>query len=366
MRVLFLAPANSIHTVRWVNALSEKNCKVCLISLPNHVMSEDKIAPNVQVLYLPFSVNKGYYLNAPFVKKIVCRFCPDVINAHYASGYGTLARIAQMPHLILSVWGSDVYSFPYESEIKMCIIKKNLRYAEKIASTSLSMSYQVQKLIGKRDISITPFGIDINVFKKKPAKKKEKQEFTIGIVKTLSYNYGIDYVIKAFKIFDEKLSSHDIKRQLYIYGEGEEKSALIQLCMDLNLSDKIKFFGKIENDKVPEALNEMDLVCFGSRLESFGVSAVEAMACELPVIATDAEGFKEVLEPGVTGYIVHQDAPEEMAMYIMKLFYEPEQRKKMGREGRKRVVKYYNWEENVRKMIELYNSINMDREEWDN
>lgn len=361
MRVLFLAPANSIHTVRWVNALSKK-CKICLISLPNHIMREDKITPNVQVLYLPFGGNKGYYLNAPFVKKIVRMFCPDVINAHYASGYGTLARIAKLPHLILSVWGSDVYSFPYESKLKMDIIKKNLRYAEKIASTSLSMSHQVQRLIGKRNIFITPFGVDINVFKKLPANKEEKQEFTIGIVKSLSYNYGIDFVIRAFKIFDEKLMEKDVKRQLLIYGEGEEKNTLMQLCIDLNLSDKIKFLGKIENNKVPAALSKMDLVCFGSRLESFGVSAVEAMACELPVIATEAEGFKEIIEPGVTGYIVPQDAPEEMATYIMKLFYEPELRKKMGQEGRKRVIRHYNWDKNIRKMIELYNSINIDGE----
>lgn len=354
MKILFIAPACSIHTIRWVNALAQRGNQVLLVSLSNHFQAKDILDSGVNIVYLPFSGVKGYYLNAYKLRKIETQFKPDVINVHYASGYGTLARISKIPNIILSVWGSDVYDFPYQNKFNSLIIKKNLKYAKKIASTSNAMARQVERLIGKKEITITPFGVDVNQFKKNPEIKKEENTFTIGIVKSLLPQYGIDTVIKAFAIFDKELDNKIIKRQLYIYGEGEEKNSLIKLCCDLDIENKVEFKGTIDNNRVPQALNQMDIACFGSRLESFGVSAVEAMACEVPVIATDVDGFREVLEDKVTGYIVKRDDPKMMAERMLELYRCVDKRLSIGKEGRKRVLRLYNWEENVNQMLVLY------------
>ncbi len=354
MKIMFIAPANSIHTVRWVNALAERGNEVHLVSLPNHQQEQDKIVSNVFVHYLSMGGTKGYYLDALEIRKLAKKMQPDVINAHYASGYGTLVRIARLPKVILSVWGSDVYDFPYEGKLKKSIIKRNLNYATKIASTSKVMAEQVCCLIGNREISVTPFGVDTEHFKKVDI--KEKGIFTVGIVKTLAPKYGIDTVIRAFDNFLD-LAGNGVKARLLIYGCGEQKIELSQLCKELNISSKVFFEGYIPNWNVPSVLNRFDIACFGSRSESFGVSAVEAMACEIPVIATKVAGFQEVVRDGETGILVDVDDAQAMADAMKKLYDDKELREQYGKAGRKRVQNLYNWNENVDEMITLYRNV---------
>ncbi|WP_285824230.1 glycosyltransferase [Schaedlerella arabinosiphila] len=356
MRILFLSAANSIHTVRWVNALSERGHEVVLVSLKNHIAKINTISANVRQVYLPVKGKKGYYLNAIFLKVLYIREQIDVVNAHYASGYGTLARLARLPNVLLSVWGSDVYDFPRESKMKEKILKKNLKYAVQIASTSYCMAEQTRKIVRDKKIVVTPFGVDIEQFRIHP--KRNKDYFIVGTVKTLSYKYGIDMIIKAFRLFLDQLDKTD-HIHMVIYGEGEQKDELIELCKLLGISDKVHFKGYIANMNVPEAFRTMDIVCFGSRMESesFGVAAVEAMACGCPVIATKVAGFKEVMEEGRTGYLVSAEDYEMMAVYMLKLYRDKELRDEIGLNGRKRVERFYDWNQCVDMMIDLYMSM---------
>lgn len=356
LRILFLSAANSVHTVRWVNALAERRYQVVLISQKDHMDKKHLISPKVKILYLPIKGKKGYYFNAIFLNKIYKKIHFDVVNVHYASGYGTLARMAKLPNVLLSIWGSDVYDFPYESKIKEKILKKNLAYASLLASTSYCMSRQVRKIIGEKEIIITPFGVDIEKFKK--SDKKDKELFVVGTVKTLLPKYGIDLIITSFYLFIKKLENK-IPVQLVIYGEGSQKEELVSLCKSLGILNRVSFKGYIPNQEVPKVLNEMDIVCFGSRLdsESFGVAAVEAMACELPIVATKVDGFQEVIEDGVTGYLVTVDDAEEMAESILRLYHDEKLRSEMGHKGRQRVEALYDWEKCVSIMIEIYKSM---------
>lgn len=353
MKVLFISAANSIHTVRWVNALVERKQEVLLVSLPNHRAETNKINEKVKVLYLPVAGTKGYYLNVFAIKRIYNQYHPDIVNVHYASGYGTLVRVAHIPNILLSVWGSDVYDFPYQSKLKMKIIKKNLLYAKHLASTSHIMATQVRKLIGTVPIDVTPFGVDTEKFKKIPGILHSG--FNVGTVKTLNPKYGIETIIKAFAIFYRDISPKGDVR-LLIYGKGESEQELRKLCKDEGIQDQVTFAGFIPNSEVPIVLNQMDVCCFGSRLnsESFGVAAVEAMACEVPVIATDVDGFKEVISDNETGYIVTRDKPQEMAGKLLKLYLSNDLRRKFGIQGRHRVLELYNWDENVEVLLASY------------
>ena len=91
--------------------------------------------------------------------------------------------------------------------------------------------------------------------------------------------------------------------------------------------------------------------------ESFGVAAVEAMACGCPVIATKVAGFKEVMEEGRTGYLVSAEDYEMMAVYMLKLYRDKKLRDEIGLNGRKRVERFYDWNQCVDTMIDLYMSM---------
>ena len=367
MKILFLSAANNIHTVRWVNELSSRGHEIILVSNKNHKVNDYEYNENVKEHYLKFSGNFGYFLNINEMRRLYKQISPDVVNAHYASGYGLLARLSKLKPLVLSVWGSDVYDFPYQSKIKMNLIRKNISYADKVASTSISMSKQVQRIMNNNmNIAITPFGVDTDIFTPKVSNSENKR-FTVGVVKTLSEKYGIEYIIKSFHKFMLAINKDDYTAKetpiLKIYGRGEQEQYLRNLVHELKINEFVSFEGYIQNSKVPNVINEFDIFCAGSILdsESFGVAAVEAMACEIPVIATDVSGFKEVIVDGVTGYIVQRKNIDAMAEKMLELFYNKDLRRSFGLNGRIRVLENYSWKDNVSQMEAIYENIKLSR-----
>lgn len=360
MKILFLANAASIHTVRWVNTLADREHEVNLVFNSDHGPKDNQVSSKVIQHRLKYSGTKAYFINAFELKQLLKKIKPDVVNAHYASGYGTLARLAKASPLILSVWGSDVYEFPYQSKLKMYITKKNLLYATQIASTSHCMANQVNRLLCpiKVDIRVTPFGVDTELFSPRE-KYKNKEKIYIGIVKALAPNYGISDLIKAIKLLKETLEKNGLadisnKISVPIYGDGVQKDQIVTLINQLQLNDTVELKGRIPNSEVPMALEKMNIFCVASESESFGVSAVEAMAMEIPVVATDVDGFKEVVEDGVTGIIVERKNEQALANALMKLVLDPLLCKLMGKAGRERVLQMYDWKDSVGKMERLY------------
>ena len=113
LKVFLLGPANIVHTQRWVEALVERGIEV--ITVTQHVPSGWAPPKGAELLVLPVRNATGYVANTFALKHIVASVRPDVVNAHYASGYGTLAGLAGYKPTVLSVWGSDVFDFPYQS-----------------------------------------------------------------------------------------------------------------------------------------------------------------------------------------------------------------------------------------------------------
>jgi L-malate glycosyltransferase len=365
MKILFLANAADIHTVRWVNTLTDREHEVHLAFNFDHKPKDNKISQKVIQHRLKYSGTKAYFMNAFELRRLFKKIKPDIVNAHYASGYGTLARLAKINQLILSVYGSDVYDFPYQSKLRMNIIKKNLLYATKIASTSHCMANQVNRLLGpvKVDITVTPFGVDTEIFSSRK-KYKNNGKIYIGNIKKFDPKYGITDLIKAIKVLKEDLEKNglvDISNNIIvpIYGDGIQKDEIISLIDRLQLNDTVELKGRIPNSEVPMALKKMNIFCVASvnDSESFGVAAVEAMAMELPVVATDVDGFKEVVEDGITGIIVERKNVQALANALRKLVLDPTLCETMGKAGRKRVLKMYDWKDNVGVMEGLYNEV---------
>ena len=169
-------------------------------------------------------------------------------------------------------------------------------------------------------------------------------------------------MIRAIKELENILDIENYKKvKLLIYGKGELKNKLEDLTKELQIEDKVFFKGYISNENVPKVLNEMDIFVVPSINESFGVAAVEAMACELPVIVSNADGLKEVVENNKTGFVIETKNSKAIAEKIKLLINEKELRKKIGKEGRERVKELYDWEKNVEKMLDIYRKITIDR-----
>lgn len=357
-KLLILSAASSIHTVKWVNALS-KFYEVHLVYCPNHAPKIHKINDNVFLHELKYKAKLGYYTNCLQMRKLYKIIKPDIINVHYASGYGTLSRLAKLPNTILNVWGSDVYDFPNESKLKKNILRKNIFYATKLASTSEVMAKEVYRQFPelKKEIAITPFGVDTNKFRKIDGKKTDK--FIIGNIKALSPKYGIKYIILGVDDFIKKLIAENKNYknvECQIYGDGDQKEELIELVKSLGLEKTILFKGRIPNEEVPKTLSTFNVFCAASVVnsESFGVAIVEAMSCEVPVIATKIDGFNEVMVDKVTGIMVEKENYKEISNALWYIYNNEKKSIEFGKNGRKRVLEKYNWNNNVKTMIDVY------------
>lgn len=346
MKIAMISSGSSIHVKKIANALVERGHDITLFTLPN----TDKLLPDlhkkIKVVKLPTKGKLGYVINAPFIRKELKKNPVDIVNAHYASGYGTLARMTGKHPLVLAVFGSDVFEYPFQSKFNMNTVIKNLDCADVITSTSQVMVNKVREFYHRdRPIYVTPFGVDLNRFH--PVQVEKDNCFEIGIVKKIEKIYGHDYLLYAFKLLREKYGVTNSR--LVIYGRGSAVDELKRTISNLGLEECVHLKGFIQNERVPEVLTHMDVSCFPSIVdESFGVAAVEAMACGIPVVATDAAGFTEVVENNVTGILVPKKDVEGLAQALYKIFkMTKKERDRMGQEGIKRAKALYNFENNM-------------------
>lgn len=357
MKVLLLAPANSVHTHRWVEGLHSRGVEVVLVS--QHDPESWQPPEGVRSHRLRIAGRLGYFLNVPAMRRLIARERPDLLNAHYASGYGTTAALAGFAPTLLSVWGSDVYDFPFEARWKGRLLRRNLARASRIASTSEVMARQTNSLLDlRKPVLITPFGVDGELFHPRP--RRDPDLLTIGTVKTLAHKYGIDMLIAAFAALlsesDRAMASLRPRLRLVIVGGGDERPRLEAQAAQLGVADRVRFIGPVPHAQVPDWLNTFDIYVAASRLdsESFGVAAVEAGACGIPVIVSDVGGLPEVVVDGLTGCVVPRENSTALAAAIRRLALNPELRLAMGRAGRLHAMQNYSWDRCVERMLDAY------------
>jgi len=366
MRVFILGNANSIHIQRWAKGLSKNGIDIFIFSLSDVDSKVFDMEKNIEFYSFGFSedfthkneggVSKIKYLKVlPILSRKIKEFNPDIVHAHYISGYGTLGSLCGFNPLIVSVWGSDIFDFPKKSWFHRKLIEYNLRKADKILSTSDIMAQETNLYINK-DIAVTPFGIDLEQFKPTYTKEElfDKDDIVVGTVKTLEEKYGIEYLIKAFKIMSDKYKSLPLK--LLIVGGGSLEKELKKLAQDLEIDNKTLFIGNVSFVEVPKYHNmlSVSVSVSVSNSESFGVAIIEASACAKPVVVSNVGGLPEVVEDGVSGFVVAPRSQEQTANAIERLILSKELRKVIGKNGRARVERLYNWQDNVSNMIEIY------------
>lgn len=344
MKIALLGAANSVHLARIANAILAKGHEVLVISLPNHRDVDNVI--RTKIFYLKHSGGKGYYLNALELKKILKEENVDILNSHYASGYGTLGRLSNFHPTILSVWGSDVYSFPNEHLIKKIILKRNLKSADLLFSTSNCMADETRKYIGKKkNIVTTPFGVDTSLFSIKEKRKQSEYKVTFGFLKGTDPIYGIDIFLEAFKNVFENFRDSDYDINAIICG-SDKQNILNNLLETFEISNYVKYLGRVPHAEMADIINMCDIVCIPSREESFGVIAIEAMSSGTPCITSQAPGLAEVMINNKTGFVVNNEV-DSFTKAMSYAVTHKEDLKKMQRTCREHVLENYNFEKNI-------------------
>ncbi len=363
-RVLLLADINSTHIQKWALSLAEKGIEIGLFSFSKLKLDWIKGKENIHILFAPNEqdvpkiFSKAIYpFLLPDLKRVIKEFRPDILHAHYASSYGLVGALSGFHPFVISVWGSDVFNFPKTSPMHKWLLQFNLRKADKICSTSHIMKEETRKYTNK-EISVIPFGIDLNIYKPFHAHHVFNDDaIVIGTVKALEEKYGIIYLLEAFVLLRKHIKGYPLK--LLIVGKGSLDIDLKRKVKDFGIEGDVVFTGYIPPAEIPFYQNMMTITVFPSidKSESFGVSAVEAMACEKPVVVSNIGGLPEVVEAGVTGLVVPPANAEKLAETLETLVKDEQLRIKLGKQGRLRVTKLYNWEDNLVDMIRIYEAL---------
>ena len=357
MKVMLLGAGSAIHTQRWANGLVAAGVQVWCVS--QHDFLAEGWDSRVHCERLPRSGLTGYFSNGAAVAELFERHGCELMNAHYATGYGALALRSGVHPRLVSVWGSDVYDFPAASAVHRGLVRQVLTSADAVASTSHAMARQVQKVLGEqglaRPIAITPFGVDTAQFF--PAPPRAAGPLVIGTVKVLAPKYGIDTLIRAFALLDP--APGGVPLQLRIVGDGPQRRELEGLASQLGLGPRVQFTGAVEHAQVPAELHGFDIYVAASRhdSESFGVAVIEASACALPVVVTRVGGLPEVVREGETGLVVERDDPAALAAALQGLVGDAALRARLGAAGRAFVQREYEWARCVEHMTLVYRSL---------
>ena len=362
MKILFLADANSIHTIKWVESLHKHKLNILVFSLfkPTDdvvqkyqnwgipLISAD-LQSKIRNLRVP-NISKLNYLTAfRLLKKTMNAFEPDIIHAHYASSYGVLGYLSKFKPFILSVWGSDVYDFPQKNQLNKWLLKKVIHSANTVCSTSEAMKAVIATQFDRFDVKVIPFGVDANVFA--PA-SESLQQFTVGTIKSIEAHNGIDCLLDAANIIINEY--HNTYIHFLIVGQGSLLGEMKQKTTDLGLDNYVKFAGYIPHEKIVEFHQKLSVFISVSTRESFGVAVLEAAACGVPAITSNVGGLPEVNQNNYTGYVIPPNDPEKLANSIFKLFKDKNLKDQMEENARDRVAKKFNWNKNVIQMVNVY------------
>jgi len=362
LKILLLSDANSIHTLKWVESLKENSFDILLFSLfmPKEDIKEKYKHLNVKIVTpdLKSKINdlrnpnlsKLLYLKSvPMIRSTIRTFEPNILHAHYASSYGILGMISRFHPFIVSVWGSDLYLFAEKNFIYKKFFKNVIKSADKVCSTSKAMKKILIDEYNQSKVYLIPFGIDTNKFK--PI-KYSKNLFTIGTIKSIEDHNGIDCLLDATKIL---VYDYKIEINVLIVGSGSKMKKMQEKSALLKIDKNVTFTGFVEHEKVIEYFNQLSIFIAVSTRESFGVAVLEAAALGIPSITSDVGGLTEVNSNNKTGIVINANNPKELADSVMSLYRNKALREKFGNNARQRVVKNFSWNNNVNKMITLYN-----------
>ena len=191
----------------------------------------------------------------------------------------------------------------------------------------------------KRPIEVIPNFVNCDLYCHHPNPKLRAEWAPDGepILMHLSNFRPVKRILDAIEIF--ALVREKMPAKLVMIGDGPDRVPAEELARTRGIQKDVLFLGK--QNGIREKLSQADLFLLPSRLESFGLAALEAMASEVPVIATNAGGIPEVIEHGVDGYLVEPGDVQQAAKYAIDLLSRADRGREMGKLARIHARKNY-------------------------
>ena len=361
MKICYLADASSIHTQRWVKYFAERGHEVHLISY-NPARIE-----NVKIYVLPKIKNQflTFILRFFEVKKLVKKIKPDLLHAHYISGYGWYGAFTRFHPFVVSAWGSDIAVDPERSKLHRFLVKYVLKKADLVHTGDEPGKERLIELgCDKSKILIQPMGIDTNRFS--PRARSEDLRRKLGIEDKYSVLcarwfkplYNVDIFIKAMLYVLKEIPNV----RFIICGAGPLESQFKKLVEKLEINKDVVFTSLIPNAEMPKYLASIDVYAdtaihlTNKGGGGIGVTTMEAMACETPQILAKSVSVKDSSN-WFHGLTYEPLNPKDLAKKIVYLLKNEELRGEIGKKSRETALEIGDWKKNLKIQENLYEKL---------
>ncbi len=264
----------------------------------------------------------------------------DIVHAHYAVPHATAAYLAQQmlasadrvvrPKTVTTLHGTDITLVGSDPSYAWAV-GFSIERSDIVTAVSKSLKDSTISSLGiHREIEVISNFLDCAGYQQRFDPKLRAQvapDGTDALIVHMSNFRPVKRVAAVVDVFQR--ISREVPARLLLIGDGPDRTAVERRIEDYGLAEHVVFVGE-ERDPL-RWLSVADLFLLPSAQESFGLAALEAMACEVPVISSNVGGLPEIVRHGITGYATLPDALDEMAACAVELIRDPERRRAMGR-----------------------------------
>jgi N-acetyl-alpha-D-glucosaminyl L-malate synthase BshA len=267
----------------------------------------------------------------------------DLLHVHYAIPHSVSALLAKqmlattpprrkLP-FVTTLHGTDITLVGLDRSY-LPITRFSIEQSDGVTAVSTYLRDRTQKVLDvKSKIEVIPNFVNCDEYVRKPEWLEQRHEYATPderILVHLSNFRPVKRVLDVIEIFDRVRKK--IPSKLLLIGDGPDRSQAEWLAVQKGIHNHVLFLGK--QDQIRPKLAISDVMLMPSELESFGLAALEAMACEVVPIATRAGGVPEVIEHGVGGFLADVGDVETMARYAIDLLSDETRLRAIGKQAR--------------------------------
>jgi N-acetyl-alpha-D-glucosaminyl L-malate synthase BshA len=319
-------------------ALAERGHRIHLISSEPPFRWRDGIAGlsfvKVEVPPYPLFREPQYLLALTnTIARVAEKERLDIVHAHYAVPHATAAYLARQmlqespgrtPGTVTTLHGTDITLVGSDPSYRR-VVAFSIEQSDGVTAVSRSLRADTISALGvERDIDVIPNFLDCSEYRRKPDPAlrarlcpPERYDAAVIHISNLRPVKRVDVALEVFRRI-----RRSVRARFLVAGDGPVRADVERQAADAGLGDDVVFLG--EQDDPIELLSVSDLFLLPSIQESFGLAALEAMACGVPVVASRVGGLPEIVEDGVTGFVCAPDDVDGMADRGVALLTDPD------------------------------------------
>jgi len=284
------------------------------------------------------------------------------VHAHFANVGSDVAAVAAMLGAEALSWSFTMHGPTEFSDTRHYHLAEKARDARFVICISQFARSQLMALVGPEHwekLRVVHCGVDMERFtpatiaSDRVRHRDEGHAVQVACVGRLVPEKGQRLLIEAVAAI--RCAGADVR--VAFAGDGPERGSLEQLAARLGVGEQVDFPGAVAHTAVDELLRHTDIFCLPSFAEGVPIVLMEAMAMELPVVATRVHGIPELIEDGVSGRLVAPGSLPELTDVLSQLVEDPVQRTRLGQAGRRRVASEFDLRANTRHLRDVYEEL---------